>query len=285
MTAPHRLSPHELAALKASLPDQISLQSVTYVYDLRCRYEHGMFSDAGHITGATAYHEAGHGVVGYALGLGCLWIKVSPEYSGGGGSAQFPKRSAFRPQARRRLVAGVMTAADLRRLVTAGIVSAAGMAAERKLAFLLGLGVSVTAALGGGCVSDHDHRLIEMTDKALSVHERRRPFAFERLVWARAQSAMDDPRIWGAVEEIAERFEFGLAGWSRHDDDDTGTTTMHGPEARAIMRRNGVLPGMKWGPSERALSAQSSLGRTTARPTNLGREFLSADHDDRSDNP
>jgi len=86
-------------------------------------------------------------------------------------------------------------------------------------------------------------------DRPASVNRARRAhgrkgYAFQRLVWARAQTAMDNPCIWSAVSEIAE----WLAERIDLDDDSPAdqVATMYGATARAIMGRCGVTPGMRF---------------------------------------
>ena len=216
---------------------------------LRCDYDEGMFRSPG-CDAVIYYHEAGHAVTAYALGLGCVSIAAGSMLVGnGGGCVQVSKRSTRRTHvAQRRLRGRAATPADLHHLVAAGTFAAAGMAAERKLAFLLRLPVAPEADIRGGLISDGDHRIIEQIDKALCVYRGRWRGAFERLAWGAAQSAMDAPRIWGAVGDIAGQLSSGLWNWG-----DDGEARMHGPAARAIMRRHGVFPGMKWGAREPTL--------------------------------
>ncbi|WP_147262825.1 hypothetical protein [Roseiarcus fermentans] len=194
-----------------------------------------MFNHTEHCD-ALYYHEAGHAVVRCALGLGISRIEIKIDGSSGRvyGTQRWKRSFA---SAKRRLLAGARNAGDLRLFIAIGISSAAGMAAERKLAILDGTPLAPEAAAKGGLVSDHDYWNIENIEKMLARW--RRPFAFERLVWSRAQTAMDDPRVWAAVEGIAEELSIG---WDDADRDDV--YTMNGQRARAIMRSHGVRPGM-----------------------------------------
>lgn len=223
----------------------------------RCSYHEGMFFHASDGADAVCYHEAGHAVAGYALGLGCVRITVTTTYVADGwrqgGMVFYPKRmrQAYATVGR-RLRATAPTPADLRILVAVGIRAAAGMAAEREYARLWCIPVKPAAALAGGTVSDSDHEFIDGVDKMLSCFHQRQPFAFQRLVWARAQAAMEHPSIWGAVEEIGEAFGQGLVDEEHEDDEATGDTiasvqVMSGQRARAIMRRHGVFPGIARG--------------------------------------
>jgi len=72
-----------------------------------CSYEEGMFAtepegerDRLFFHQALAFHEAGHAVCGYALGLGCSRIVMSETCDASGARAACAYFSAHRAQAR-----------------------------------------------------------------------------------------------------------------------------------------------------------------------------------------
>jgi hypothetical protein len=73
--------------------------------------------------------------------------------------------------------------------------------------------------------------------------------ALKRLVWRLAQRAVDNEAIWAAISEIGEELAWMITNIEaeREDDPKVGDraeTKMGGHQARAIMRRAGVTPGM-----------------------------------------
>jgi len=79
-----------------------------------------------------------------------------------------------------------------------------------------------------------EHAVIEI-DPAL--------LAYRRLVWRRAQLALESPAIWGAVETLA--MVLNELYWPDSEEVGEHECTMPGATARAIIRRAGVHPGME----------------------------------------
>ena len=88
--------------------------------------------------------------------------------------------------------------------------------------------------------TEGDHHRIESVAKGLQFiggHDR---YAYEEMVWSRAQQALEIEVIWNAVEALAEALEWPFEA----DEVGVFTETMAGSTARAIMRRHGVRPGV-----------------------------------------
>jgi len=79
-----------------------------------------------------------------------------------------------------------------------------------------------------------EHAVIEI-DPAL--------LAYRRLVWRRAQLALESPAIWGAVETLA--MVLNELYWPDSEEVGEHECTMPGATARAIIRRAGVHPGIE----------------------------------------
>jgi hypothetical protein len=138
-----------------------------------CSYAEGMFPSAPHSPEAdfyldetVAFHEAGHAVAAYALGLGIRKIEMRAEFSlspfGRGlsgmtfathGPSERVRRGNFGP-----LVAAI------------GIYAAAGAAAERRFAFEVG--ITPQPELG----SEADHKIIEGIDRKLGLNHHHTPY-------------------------------------------------------------------------------------------------------------
>jgi hypothetical protein len=183
---------------------------------------------------ATSWHEAGHAVIGYWLGLGCAQIELMASPRGDDmvayhGAVHQARATLARANA--RLKVGRYCA----ELLADAIFSAAGPAAERK--HCLAVGQPIRALL----YASGDHAAIENVSKRIAYVEGRRwtRDAFCRLAWRRAQLALEDPTIWSAVGAVAERLN-DMWGWM--EDEGSPQASMPGDEARAIMRRAGVRP-------------------------------------------
>jgi len=124
---------------------------------------------------AIAYHEAGHVVVGIRLGLEVLDSDIERDGEGGRGHTHFaPADAADRGQ--------------VERVITTFM---AGFAAEIKLG----------SADLQGCWNDVD-RLLREWLAYLEPDPRRRP-GVVGLFLARAQSELEAPGVWAAVEAVA----------------------------------------------------------------------------------
>jgi hypothetical protein len=228
----------ELAARMARLPCDY-FQGM-FAYEPRVDHARGFVGNAvdqNMEMGATQYHEAGHAVLMYALGLGCTGVHLMektlrlPDGSLGVTYSGCVNGWKTRVSRVHRLInRGSLTA----EVIADGVASAAGPAAERKYRLLAGVSLSMLGATEG------DHRRIEGAAKRLQFiggHDR---YAYEEMVWSRAQQALEIDVIWNAVEALAEALEWPFEA----DEVGVFTETMAGPTARAIMRRLGVRPGM-----------------------------------------
>ena len=182
---------------------------------------------------ATSFHEAGHAVMAYALGLGCTRIELNATIKGdrvGYHGAAHSNRAAVQ-RCNRRLVEGRYCP----ELLAEGIFTAAGPAAERKHCLEAGWPIRALHFATG------DHESISNIAKRLEWIGGRNRDAFRRLVWRQAQLSLEVETIWQAVCEVAERLN---DLWTEMEGDDATKATMPGAEARAIMRRAGVRAGM-----------------------------------------
>ncbi len=185
-------------------------------------------------------HEAGHAVADFALGRGCEGISLEERrlIKDGGMTVAYtgivhPKKA--KRGAHRNFERGVLDET----IIAFGVTVAAGPAAERKYRLREGLPLDMVGYTAG------DHQLIETVAKTLARvggHDRA---AYQEEVWRRAQAMMEDATIWGAVIELAGCLK-GLWEWIEPPDGGEGifSETMPGAEAREIMRRAGVTPGM-----------------------------------------
>ncbi len=228
----------ELAARMSRLP--CDYFEGMFAYEPKVEHAHEPVGDAvAHIVEmeATQYHEAGHAVLMYALGLGCAGVHLTkkmlrlPDGSMGVTySGCVNGRKTLVSRVYRLIDRGFLTA----EVIAEGVAFAAGPAAERKYR------LSADASLCMLGATEGDHHQIESIAKTLQLiggHDR---YAYEETVWSRAQQALEIDVIWNAVEALAEALEWPF------EVDDVGvfTETMAGPTARAIMRRLGVRPGM-----------------------------------------
>jgi len=197
-----------------------------------CDYTAGMFADepAAPLTtpvmaDVVAFHEAGHAVVGFALGLPCdriRLVKTTRRGADGGMEAQLSgctRRGGeeYRQRLRRGLDQGILDD------VATGhaVASAAGPAAERKYRILTGLALDMRDATGG------DRRSVEMIAKATGQGQ-----SLYEAVWRRAQDMLDGPTFWCAVEELAAALgEY----WPAGDEVGTFTGEMPGREVHAVV--------------------------------------------------
>lgn len=185
-----------------------------------------------------AYHEAGHAVVGYALGLGCTRIQMRETY--------FPLERQKAPsgcyyitrEAARNSTTLIQRGKYHPTLARIAIMSAAGPAAELKYCQENELPARI---LGG---SESDHRSIEAIGKRISNCDGRSRHAFEELAWRGACRMLNRPEIWNAVYELSQAL-FDL--FSELYEDETPHQhsvfeTLPGSQARAIMHRCGIHP-------------------------------------------
>jgi hypothetical protein len=220
--------------------------------ELFCGYDTGMFTiepwqnslaeDSFAEVGSMAqagYHEAGHAVLQYAMGAGPsrvqLRVTIKKDADGDlfiahGGVSYLSKN--WHERANRYACAGEYHPL----IVCIGTIFAAGAAAERK--YCLASGAPVRVAFG----SQNDHSNIDFIAKRLEANGRN-PDSYRRLIWRRAQLALEDSTIWGAVTELAEWLNDCY--WPTDEDIGTHESEMPGGTARAIIRKAGVLRGMQ----------------------------------------
>ena len=207
-----------------------------------CTYEEGMFADelstladttevlaAYHSErGALMHHEAAHAVFNYAVGFGASSISLRRTVDESGCAGKVELRRTPRLMVFKRGYSRLMLAN--------GVAVVAGPAAERKFCILAGAPIRTRGA------SESDHSQIDQTDAGLAHHAGRRDYAYRRLVWHKAQAALENPVIWGAVERLATEL------WSYYPDEveESGehTETMDAAKARKIIRSAGVKRGI-----------------------------------------
>lgn len=211
-----------------------------------CDYHEGMFaSESSKLSAnipqdrvareAVAFHESGHAVMQHALGLGCSGItlvitRVMRDWK----ELTYCSGTCASDEALdRRLRAEIEQGRFNDGVLAHGVATAAGPAAERKYYLLNGLPFRMLGAAGS------DRNSIDSADVKLASAGRKR-FAYRRLVWRRAQLALENEFIWNAVQELANALKNYWPTGKRLGDE---TGTMQGAVAQAIMRRAGVFPG------------------------------------------
>jgi hypothetical protein len=181
-----------------------------------------------------AYHEAGHAVLNYALGLGLSRITL---------------RTTIREDDDHELIVayhGITISPKLdvhmhgRRLgsdlIAYGISTAAGAAAERKWCVIRETPLTIRNG------SDGDHASIERVGDMLEKNGRNR-FAFRRMIWRRAQLALSDRTIWGAVEQLADYLNDSC--WPGDEEIGTHEDGLSGRQARAFLKKAGIDPDIE----------------------------------------
>jgi hypothetical protein len=153
----------ELAGRMARLP--CDYFEGTFAYEPRVEHGHEFVDDHIVVMEATQYHEAGHAVLMYALGLGCTGVSLTqetkhlPDESMGvtyGGCAN--GRKTWVSHVGRLVNRGSLTA----EVIAQGVASAAGPAAERKYRLSAGVSLSMRGATEG------DHHKIETSPRGSS---------------------------------------------------------------------------------------------------------------------
>jgi hypothetical protein len=214
---------------------------------LFCNYSTGMLADQPldetqgawvmHLSemDAAAYHEAGHAVVYYALGLGVEKIgmrtRIICDHENNkstvyGGKCYATK--TWNERLNRALRAGRYSW----EIVAMGIGLAAGTAAERKCSLFN------QHALRSLHAAEDDRWLIDYAASRL-IQDGRNPDAFRHLIWRQAQVILEDPVIWQAVDELAMNLE-----WPHDEEVGDHEEILDGPTARRWIREVGVRPGM-----------------------------------------
>jgi len=186
---------------------------------------------------AACYHEAGHAVIQYALGCGLPRIgmqtrivsldngRMGIAYGGAVYVTDTWNRQVNQARSQGRFCW---------HLHTLGIKTLAGPAAERK--FCIANKIPVRTLETG----EHDRSLIDLT--ATSLHQNgRNPEAYRRLCWRQAQMALEEPRIWQAVCDLARALEFYFPDSRKIGSHES---VMSGATARAHIRKAGVRYGM-----------------------------------------
>lgn len=212
-----------------------------------CDYHEGMFaceswSKVGAIvpdhdvaSEAVSFHESGHAVMQYALGLGCAGISViSSRIFRGERDLTFRSGMCAADEATDRRIRAQIELGQVNFDVLAhGIATAAGPAAERKYYLLHDLPFRMLGATGA------DRNSIDSTDRKLASTGRKR-FAYRRLVWRRAQLALENETIWSAIQQLADALK---NYWPEMNKAGEESALMHGDRVQAFIRRSGVRPG------------------------------------------
>ena len=209
-----------------------------------CDYETGMGGDSdamldeGARRETTAYHEAGHAVVSYALGFGCAEIRLTTETRVHDGRSQYRHEGGHKPN--QKAVWRIDRRHSRRRfntdLLAIGILTAAGPAADRSFCIARGYMPSNYTNAEDRKQIDHFAEMI-----ATSARSRFVKSAYRRLVWRRAQLAVAEPRISLAITDVARALN---DLWPDVHSPGEVTVTMHGVRIRQIARRSGVAIGM-----------------------------------------
>jgi hypothetical protein len=204
----------------------------------------GMLQTA-YLRTAAAHHEAGHAVVGYALGLGLP--SVSLRYIQQGRNTSFGGLVPCSKTWVDGLILELLRYRQSRpnnwrgRAVSDAVSSAAGPAAERKFC------IETETPLRLSRSAESDHERIDLLGKTMGKAR----FALRRFAWRRAQLAIEHPAVWDAISEIAQWLDEAISCNDRCFDDDVlhgFSMTMAGATARSIARRNGVRPGLRLWP-------------------------------------
>jgi hypothetical protein len=187
--------------------------------------------------GATACHEAAHAVLSYALGFGVESVSVGVTIGLREGRKTYTLRGEYRGDMARfnRLVPAGDDLAYSPGLLAADVVSAGGPAAEQRYYAEQGAPV---AALGDGAGR---YGRFDDVARSLPFYGSGKPVAYRRLVWRRAQAALENETIWCAVACLAREL-FDL--FPETDDLAERGQTINGKEAVAIVREAGVRPGI-----------------------------------------
>jgi hypothetical protein len=226
----------------------------TATLGFRCDYHEGMFAneplrgdwlDCVFQYEATRFHEAGHAVVGYALGEGIGRIETCKRVVRGEDGALrfwFDGTCYERAGSSREINILIRRRILNERVVSFAVSTAAGPAAERKYNLLRETPLNCL----GGAVSDHHALSVLRKELCYRIEPY---FDIQEEAWRRAQDALELGVIWNAVEELQGALE---ESWP---DDEPGeyVCATSGSTARAIMRRCGIRPGMldgMWAPIE-----------------------------------
>lgn len=182
---------------------------------------------------ATCYHEAGHAVVGWWLGLGLTKASVyaavgtapdgNPGYSYGG-LVTFNARKAA------ALGRAIDAGAYCREALVHGVVSCAGPAAEYRFRQDTG---TPQRLLGGGHGDHHD---VDAVGKRLEEFSDRGRFAYRRLVWRHAWAAVNRDDLWPAIVSMADALKWGFDEAEPEKVAEHGFA-LEGRAASAIVRR------------------------------------------------
>jgi hypothetical protein len=207
----------------------------------RCDYHSGMFAneprgqehafDAFFEAEAARFHEAGHAVVGYALGLGCssVGVFVDCRYQNDGSLGYGFGGVALVAKTNQRRFLSAANRGSIPHLLALGIQICAGPAAERRFRIKMELPLAMLGATVG------DHRQV---DDGLAKILGARRFAFLRAAWARAQKAIECDPIWSSIAEVAGALE--LPEWP--EGPGVEKIELPGSLVRSIARRHGVRP-------------------------------------------
>ena len=206
---------------------------------LRCSYTEGMFANeplgeyATHASiyelEATCYHEAGHAVIDYLQGRPLQSVGVFGHVDGDtvsyGGEVKCKGKDAVRIHYRYRPLH-----------FKHGLSAVAGPAAELRFKHDNGIPLRLLGA------SEGDHVTIDRIGKAIEDHGRSR-FAFQRLVWSRAQRLISLPDVWHAISAVAQVLHDEAIGEIDLDADGTHWAYIEPRAVYSACRRAGLRRG------------------------------------------
>jgi hypothetical protein len=181
-------------------------------------------------------HEAGHAVVSYALGHGCSRISLSTHTFEHHGGVAFAWDGMFFSRTPKSL--GVIRSNVVAWAIASGIVAAAGPAAE----LAIRLHCDRMAAVQGNWRNSGDDASITKTSGAFAAAPGG-DSVYREGVWRKAQEAIANRKIMAAIMAVAA--ELNENYWLTPSEClGTRTNTMPGATARAIIRKEGITPGM-----------------------------------------
>ena len=198
--------------------------------------DHGLSAHYSEIQ-ATAYHEAGHAVVQYALGWGIRDIGMRTRIVHDKDNEKGITYSGVcyvTHSCNARVNQALRRGQFCWDLLVLGIKAAAGPAAERK--YCLSDDVPVRTRL----TSEGDREQIDYAAFRL-LRNGRNPDAFRRLVWRQAQLILEDQIIWQTVSELAVNLQ---NFWPHENELGDYEEILDGRTARAWIQDSGVRAGM-----------------------------------------
>jgi hypothetical protein len=219
---------------------------------LRCGYHEGMFSNGARDgaglrryleeVSALKFHEAGHAVLAYVLGLGLTELVLSEDVIVDHGIVGYAHHgvctTAATGEINRLIRQGVLN----ERVLNHAVYLAAGPAAERKHNIVEKMPPHQLR------VSEGDHQAISAIRKSL-CYRLDSCFDIDEEAWRRAQDALEIDVIWSAVNRLAGELEMP---W--HDDEPGKYSEVYpGASVGARLRQWGIRPDILanvWPPFE-----------------------------------